>query len=146
MSSSLRSPQDRYALRASLNPSYFLLMETLPTTMMKISLQRSHMQRTHPWGEREGIIYRLPEPMCRCWGIQDHDVAITALGAPDDGLRISSGADNGSIRLWDLDPGDWVETACLSAGRNLTQEESNIYLPSKAYAPTCPQYPSNIEP
>jgi len=79
-------------------------------------------------------------------GYEGHGAAIEALAVSDDGTLIASGAEDGSLRLWSLDLEDWIERACLRAGRNLTQEEWNIYLPSEAYAPTCPQYPDDIEP
>ena len=79
-------------------------------------------------------------------GYEGHDAAIEAVAVSNDGSLLASGAEDGSLRLWSLDPEDWIERACLRAGRNLTQEEWNIYLPTKPYEPTCPQYPDDIEP
>jgi DNA-binding SARP family transcriptional activator/WD40 repeat protein len=43
--------------------------------------------------------------------------------------------------LWNVDPTDWIRTACTIAGRNLTQAEWRQYLPSRPYHSTCPQWP-----
>jgi WD40 repeat protein len=43
--------------------------------------------------------------------------------------------------LWNVDPTDWIRTACTIAGRNLTQAEWRQYLPARPYHSTCPQWP-----
>jgi WD40 repeat protein/KaiC/GvpD/RAD55 family RecA-like ATPase len=43
--------------------------------------------------------------------------------------------------LWNVDPADWIRTACTIAGRNLTRPEWRQYLPSRPYRSTCPQWP-----
>jgi WD40 repeat protein len=48
----------------------------------------------------------------------------------------------GVTRLWDLEPRALVDAACAAAGRNLTRQEWDRYLPSnEPYRPTCPQWP-----
>ena len=43
--------------------------------------------------------------------------------------------------LWDLDPAAWRVRACESAGRNLTKDEWQNFLPEgEPYHATCPQY------
>ena len=41
--------------------------------------------------------------------------------------------------LWNVDPADWIRTACTIAGRNLTQAEWRQYLP-------CPALPQHMPP
>ena len=43
--------------------------------------------------------------------------------------------------LWNVDPTDWVRTACTIAGRNLSPTEWRQYLPARPYRGTCPQWP-----
>jgi len=47
-------------------------------------------------------------------------------------------------RTWTADTrtDTWVERACATAGRNLTDDEWNQFFPSRPYEPTCPQWPS----
>jgi hypothetical protein len=47
-------------------------------------------------------------------------------------------------RTWTLDtrPDSWSARACTTAGRNLTRAEWKEYFPSRAYEPTCPQWPA----
>ena len=49
---------------------------------------------------------------------------------------------SGEIRWWDMDPESWIERACEIAGRNLTQEEWEMYFPEENYRLTCPQWPA----
>ena len=43
----------------------------------------------------------------------------------------------GSAWLWDVDPSDWERRACEVAGRSLTQQEWQEFLPDRAYHATC---------
>jgi len=49
------------------------------------------------------------------------------------------------VHLWNVDPAAWVDYICQRAGRNLTEEEWNLYLTwAGPYNPdykTCPQWP-----
>ena len=38
---------------------------------------------------------------------------------------------------WDADPTDWAAHACEVAGRNLTSEEWDSYLPGRPYQVVC---------
>jgi WD40 repeat protein len=42
--------------------------------------------------------------------------------------------------LWNVDPADWIRTACAIGGRNLTRAEWRQYLPARPYRSTCPQW------
>lgn len=64
-----------------------------------------------------------------------------ANGAPAfsaDGTQLLVADQNGSIQTWDLDPSTWRATACRLAGRELTEQEWQTYLPDRPYTNTCP--------
>jgi WD40 repeat protein len=45
--------------------------------------------------------------------------------------------------LWDVDPAVWPRRACAIAGRNLTREEWELYLPPRTrYRATCSEWPT----
>ena len=74
-------------------------------------------------------------------------VPLAALGlrnafSPDGTLLAAAGVDSHAM-LWDVDPALWRQRACTIAGRNLTREEWNVYLPSGTpYGATCSEWPS----
>jgi len=43
--------------------------------------------------------------------------------------------------IWNVDPANWITTACTIAGRNLTHDEWRRYLPARPYQTTCPRWP-----
>lgn len=58
------------------------------------------------------------------------------------GEFIVLGRDDG-VETWDLAPERWREVACRAAGRNLTREEWDTYLPNAGgYRRTCPEWPA----
>jgi hypothetical protein len=61
----------------------------------------------------------------------------TGLDASPDGSRVVFGTDAGYALAWDLDPEHWSELACSIAGRSLTREEWQRYLPDRPYDPAC---------
>ena len=73
------------------------------------------------------------------------------LGPPADTLNaelapngefIVLGTDHG-VETWDLVPDHWRDAACRLAGRNLTQEEWDTYLPNAGvYQTTCEEWPA----
>lgn len=48
---------------------------------------------------------------------------------------------DGQVLQWDVDPTSWRERACAIAGRNLTQDEWERFLPDRPYRRTCDQRP-----
>jgi WD40 repeat protein len=74
-----------------------------------------------------------------------------ALGAPLPGIAQSTAVpiftpgdthviaadDNGRAYLWDIRPASLVRQACKIAGRRLTQEEWDEFLPGRDYDPAC---------
>jgi WD40 repeat protein len=59
-----------------------------------------------------------------------------------DGSRMLAGTTAGKAVVWDLDVEHWEEVACRLSGRNLTKAEWTRYVPNRAYAVTCPQWPA----
>lgn len=48
-----------------------------------------------------------------------------------------------TVQLWNVDPASWLGIACRTAGRNLTRQEWERFLPAgEPYRPTCPSLPS----
>jgi DNA-binding SARP family transcriptional activator/class 3 adenylate cyclase/WD40 repeat protein len=60
-----------------------------------------------------------------------------------DGRQLAVAAEQG-VQLWDLDPNAWRDAACRLAGRNLTRDEWDRYIPrGEPYGATCPQWPAD---
>lgn len=56
-----------------------------------------------------------------------------------DGKVLVSGNNSGTVIQWNLDPANWQEMACATAGRSLTPQEWAAYMPAGApYQPACP--------
>jgi WD40 repeat protein len=92
------------------------------------------------WSERERII--------RLWDVDGSGVFdtvlrgnqanITSMVFSSDSTSLVSGADDGSIVLWNLSESSWRETACRMSNRNLTREEWKTYVgDSKPYELLC---------
>jgi WD40 repeat protein/class 3 adenylate cyclase len=62
--------------------------------------------------------------------------------SPDGKLLAVAGVETLAM-LWDVDPAVWRRRACAIAGRNLSREEWNLYLPSGTrYRATCSEWPT----
>jgi hypothetical protein len=60
-----------------------------------------------------------------------------------DGRQLAGATEHG-VQLWDLDPEAWREAACRLAGRNLSHDEWDRYIPQgEPYRTTCPQWPAD---
>jgi DNA-binding SARP family transcriptional activator/class 3 adenylate cyclase/WD40 repeat protein/type II secretory pathway predicted ATPase ExeA len=58
-----------------------------------------------------------------------------------DGGQLAVATEHG-VQLWDLDPDTWRDAACRLAGRNLSRDEWDRYMPpDEPYRATCPQWP-----
>jgi WD40 repeat protein len=62
--------------------------------------------------------------------------------APDGRHLFAAYGDDGQVLRWDIDPASWRERACSIAGRNLTQDEWERFLPDRPYRRTCDQRPA----
>ena len=72
---------------------------------------------------------RLGTPLPRTGG---------ALVAFDDtGDRLVTGGADGEVVVWDVSPDELSRRACQVAGRTLTHEEWDRYLPGRGYDPAC---------
>lgn len=63
-------------------------------------------------------------------------VAEAAMGFLNPSTLVIAGAD-GSVRTWDLRAETWTAKTCQMAGRGLTKDEWNIFLPDRAYRDPC---------
>jgi WD40 repeat protein len=53
------------------------------------------------------------------------------------GHTLATGFQDGTVLLWDVDPASWRARACAVAGRRLTQQEWQEFLPGRPYQPSC---------
>jgi DNA-binding SARP family transcriptional activator/WD40 repeat protein len=73
--------------------------------------------------------------------IGDDESNYTALSLDGTQLAVGGGP-QASVKVWDLDPQDWVDAACRMAGRNLTKDEWDTSIGDLApYHTTCPGLP-----
>jgi hypothetical protein len=54
--------------------------------------------------------------------------------------RLASGVENGTVRLWDLNPGRLLKKAAQGARRNLSADEWKFYLGTRPYRCTFPEW------
>jgi WD40 repeat protein len=54
-----------------------------------------------------------------------------------DGRSVVVVSDTGAGWVWDVDPSDWLARACQVAGRSLTRQEWQEFLPDRPYHATC---------
>jgi WD40 repeat protein/tRNA A-37 threonylcarbamoyl transferase component Bud32 len=73
------------------------------------------------------------------------DLPFLALGSafsPDGATLAVAGVETRAM-LWNLDPAIWRQRACTAAGRNLSREEWDLYLPpGTPHRPTCSEWPT----
>jgi WD40 repeat protein len=53
------------------------------------------------------------------------------------GHTLATAFQDGTVLLWDVDPASWLKRACAVAGRRLTPQEWNEFLPGRPYQPSC---------
>ncbi|MFC4121669.1 NACHT and WD repeat domain-containing protein [Nonomuraea zeae] len=68
-----------------------------------------------------------------------HTKGVTALVYSRDGTTVATVAGDKTARLWNVrTPPDLVAAACANAGRSLTREEWENFVPQEEYRQTCP--------
>ena len=71
----------------------------------------------------------------------DNSRIYSVIFSPDsNSTLLAIGNQRGSVTLWNMEPEFWLEQACASAGRNLTQAEWSKYFPGEPYRSTCSQW------
>ena len=63
---------------------------------------------------------------------------VTAAFTPDE-ERVLIVSDDGGLYVWDYSPDAATRAACQAAGRDLTEEEWQTYLPEREPFEVCPQ-------
>jgi WD40 repeat protein len=53
------------------------------------------------------------------------------------GHTLATASWEGTVLLWDVDPASWLKRACAVAGRRLTPQEWQDFLPGRPYQPSC---------
>jgi WD40 repeat protein len=53
------------------------------------------------------------------------------------GHTLATAFQDGTVLLWDVDPASWQARACAVAGRRLTPQEWQDFLPGRPYQPSC---------
>jgi WD40 repeat protein len=53
------------------------------------------------------------------------------------GRLLATAFQDGTVLLWDVDPASWRKRACAIAGRDLTRQEWDEFLPGRPYQPSC---------
>jgi len=87
-------------------------------------------------GPRRELLAELPAA---------HADAISGLAWSGDGGVLLSISLDGTLMRWDLDALSWRRRACEIAGRNLSADEWQHFLPGRRYQKTCPELPSAVE-
>jgi WD40 repeat protein/tRNA A-37 threonylcarbamoyl transferase component Bud32 len=86
------------------------------------------------------------EPVASLWDVESGTQVGPRLTAGDrramldlspDGRRLLMTLGNGEGAVWDIDPESWAQRACDLAGRTLTEEEWEEFLPGRPYDPAC---------
>jgi WD40 repeat protein len=82
------------------------------------------------WDRATGTVIGGPFPGPRAGSY------LAALFTPD-GRNVVVMSDSGSGWWWDVDPSDWTVRACTVAGRSLTPDEWQEFVPDRPYEATC---------
>ncbi len=76
--------------------------------------------------------------------IQATERTVKGLSFSADGKTLVS-VDHYGLKLWDLDPGRWMDLVCESVHRSFSQAEWVTFFPDEDYQKTCLQRPLEVE-
>jgi WD40 repeat protein len=79
----------------------------------------------------------------RIGALTGHAETISGIAWSPDTATLASASIDGTIVVWDTDARSWRARACALAGRNLTDDEWQEYLPGITYHDVCPDIPNS---
>jgi WD40 repeat protein len=82
-------------------------------------------------------LWDLSAPRAAPLVLRGHEATVAHVGFTRDGRWLASGAYDGTVRLWQMRLADLVATACRTAGRPLTSEEVEQFMPHNSSALPC---------
>lgn len=66
---------------------------------------------------------------------------MVALAFSRDARILATGGEDNTVHLWNMHVPSWRHRLCDLAGRNLTQEEWDEFLPERPFQKTCKNQP-----
>ena len=88
-------------------------------------------------------LWDLDNPGVEPLVLRGHADAVNDVAFSPDDRWLVTASEDGTARLWTRSTDLLLETACQTAGRNLTQGEWNQYFPNEPYRKTCPGLPAH---
>ncbi|MFN8458546.1 MAG: WD40 repeat domain-containing protein, partial [Anaerolineae bacterium] len=85
-------------------------------------------------------LWDLSDPDANPLLLTGHKLPITAVAISPNKHWLISGSPGEGIRLWTLPFEDLLQKACRGVGRNMTNEEWNVYFPGQDYQPICSEF------
>jgi WD40 repeat protein len=73
--------------------------------------------------------------------LRGHEGSVTSVGFSPDSHWILTGSADKTARLWLLQLNDLIDLARVTAGRNLSRDEWQLYFPGEKYRKTFPNLP-----
>ncbi|WP_229896347.1 WD40 repeat domain-containing protein [Streptomyces cinerochromogenes] len=70
--------------------------------------------------------------------LREHSKPVSAVAFSADGRFLATGSEDGTARLWELNPDRAIRRICAVTKHTLTEKEWRQYLGDIAYQPPCP--------